>query len=84
MAAHPEYPDTKWAAMLGVSRSGFYEWRKTRSEREACVKNYDALVREIFENSKGYYGAGRICGEMRKQGATASFGKVHQSMERQG
>lgn len=74
----------KWAAMLGVSRSGFYEWRKSRSQRRVRVENYDALVRRVFDANKGCYGAGRICGEIRKHGATASFDKVRRSMEKQG
>jgi putative transposase len=84
IATHPEYPDKKWAAMLEVSRSGFYEWRKTRNEREAREESYDALVRKIFEENNSNYGAGRICGEMRKRGSTASFDKVSRSMKKQG
>lgn len=84
IAAHPEYPDTKWAAMLEVSRSGFYEWKRNCVEREARVENYDALVHKIFDENKGRYGADRICGEMRKRGASASFYKVRSSMGKQG
>ena len=52
--------------------------------RESRIEVYDALAHKIFDENKGRYGADRICGEMRRQGGTASFDKVRRSMERQG
>lgn len=70
--------------MLKVSRSGFYEWKKRRTERDARSKKYGTLVHRIFDENRGCCGADRICGEMRKRGVTASFNKVRRSMEEQG
>ncbi len=79
-----EHPEKKWADILGVSRSGYYDWKRTRVEREAFETRYIELVREIFKEGKGTYGANRICGIMRKRGYKASFYKVRNIMESEG
>jgi len=84
MAAHPEYPDTKWAAFLEVSRSAYYEWKKTREERKKVAGVYAETIRKIFDESGGSYGAERICAELRKKGFTASFHRVRDNMAAQG
>ena len=84
IATHPEYPDTKWAAFLEVSRSAYYEWKKTRAEREKSAKIYTETIQKIFDESRGTYGVERICAELRKRGFTASFHRVRDNMAEQG
>jgi len=84
IAAHPEYPDTKWAAFLEVSRSAYHEWKRTREERERAAKIYAEAIRRIFNESGDSYGAERICAELRKKGFTASFRRVRDNMGEQG
>lgn len=84
IVAHPESPDTKWAAILEVSRSGYYEWKKSREERKQRIYQSDDIIRKIFMESKGTYGAERICGELRKQGQTASCQRIRKRMEMMG
>ena len=79
-----EYPKQKWAKILGVSRSGYSAWKKSREKRAEREDAYTKLAAEIFEEGKGTYGANRICGIMRKRGHKASFYKVRDIMERQG
>ncbi len=79
-----EHPERKWADILGVSRSGYYAWKRSREERAKLEEEYIELVRKIFKEGKGTYGANRICGLMRKSGHKASFYKVRDIMERQG
>ena len=79
-----EYPKQKWARILGVSRSGYSAWEKTREERAKKEETYFKQVAKVFEEGKGTYGANRICGIMRKRGHKASFYKVRDIMERQG
>jgi putative transposase len=69
---------------LEVSRSAYYEWKKTRYEREKVAKTYAETIRKIFDESGGSYGAERICAELRKQGFTASFRRVRDNMAEQG
>jgi putative transposase len=53
---------------LGVSTSGFYEWRQ--SQAEPCARARDdatlsAAIREIHRQSRGTYGAPRVHAELR-------------------
>jgi putative transposase len=74
----------KWAAFLKVSRSAYYEWKKTRDEREKADKIYTKMICEIFEDSDGSYGVERVCAGLRKKGFTASFDRVRKIMADQG
>jgi len=76
-----DYSAAKWAKFLKVSRSTYYEWKRTRAERERAVQIYDEMIRKIFEESGGCYGAGRVCAEMRKRGIKASFRHVSECMK---
>jgi len=78
--AHPEYSDKKWAGFLSVSRSAYYEWKKTHEKREAALLAYTEMVQRVFEESGGCYGIERVCAELRKRGFTASFRRVRRNM----
>jgi len=67
-----------------VSRSAYYEWKKTRDIREAATKSYAETIRKIFDESCGCYGVERVCAELRKKGFTASFHRVRDNMAEQG
>ena len=79
-----EYPEVKWAVTLGVSRSGYYAWKNTREERIRQEEKYIELVKNIFREGGGTYGANRICGIMRKRGYRSSFYKVRDIMNSEG
>jgi putative transposase len=84
ISVRQDYPVAKWAAFLQVSRSGYYEWEKTRYEREKAAKIYAETIHKIFDESGGSYGAERIGAELRKKGFTASFRRVRENMLGQG
>jgi len=67
-----------------VSRSTYYEWKKTREERERAAKTYAEAINKIFDDSGGSYGVERVCAELRKKGFTASFHRVRDNMAKQG
>jgi len=67
-----------------VPRSAYYEWKKTREERERATKTYAEAIGKIFDESGGSYGVERICAELRKKGFTASFRRVRDKMNEQG
>jgi putative transposase len=81
---HPEHPVTKWAAMLCVSASGYYDWLRAQPERERREKTLTEAIKEIFENSNGTYGVARICGVLRNKGCKASYKRVQNITEAQG
>jgi len=79
-----DYSVAKWAVYLSVSRSGYYTWLQSHEVREEKRSLYAAVVRSIFEESKGTYGAERISGAMRRIGHKASFRRVNRCMGEQG
>ena len=63
-----------------MSRSAYYEWKKTSEEREKTAKAYKEKICKIFEESGGRYGIERVCAELRKSGYKASFRRVRKYM----
>ena len=74
------------AQVMGVSRSGYYRWRKAsgpnaRAQRRAQM---DQKVREVFERHRGRYGAPRITEELRDLGCSCDEKTIASSLRRQG
>jgi putative transposase len=62
---------------LGVSRSGFYDWRENRpSDRQREDERLKPLIRSIFWKHKRRYGARRIAEELRERGAPCGVDRV--------
>lgn len=74
----------KWARVLAVSCSGYYNWQKEGQKREAKQAALVERVRKVFKAGKGHYGAERVCGIIRREGGKASFGKVKVIMDERG
>ncbi|MEM8623356.1 MAG: IS3 family transposase, partial [Pseudomonadota bacterium] len=72
IAAHTaQYAIRLMCRVLSVSASWFHAWRAAAPRRAARQAVRDALaarIREIFEQSKGRYGAPRIHAELVAQG----------------
>jgi putative transposase len=59
-------PVTVVCRLLGVSTSGYYEWRsRPASERNRCDEALTATIRAIHQMSRGTYGAPRVHAELR-------------------
>jgi putative transposase len=84
MLGSEDYSSAKWAKYLKVSRSGYYTWLKRHEERALKRASLDKAVREVFNESNGTYGPGRIAGRMRRMGLRASRATVQKSMESSG
>lgn len=69
---------------MGISRSGYYHWKRRKSERAAREREYAEKVRNTFVLGEGTYGASRICGKLRQDGFPCSFYKVREYMDIQG
>lgn len=60
-----EHPVSRLCPLLGVTRAGFYAWRRrppslrARGDEELC-----RLIAKVHEGSFGIYGAPRICAEL--------------------
>lgn len=79
------YPITKMCAWIGVSRSGFYEWRdrpaSATAERRAALT---VLVREIFDANDGTYGYRRVHAELDRRRVPAGLELVRSIMRAEG
>lgn len=84
MDERDDYSKAKWANMLGVSRSGYYTWKRDRQTRQARQEARERMVIEVFEEGKGHYGGERICGILRSRGQSISFPVVRRIMKRHG
>ncbi|QHY97545.1 Integrase core domain protein [Streptomyces sp. S4.7] len=61
-------------SILGVSRSSFYYWRRTatnRAARQAADARLAARIRAVHQESDGTYGAPRITAELREENGEA-------------
>ncbi|MFD3729076.1 IS3 family transposase [Streptomyces sp. NPDC058671] len=57
--------------ILGLSRSSFYNWRRTaaaRSARQIVEAGIAARIRKVHQDSDGTYGVPRITAELRDEG----------------
>ncbi len=83
----PEYafPVTFMCRQLGVSTSGFYEWR-TRPESAAARrrKELTAQIIDVFELSDATYGYRRIRAQLERNGVEASLELVRFLMRQAG
>src|SRR5215207_3924062 len=71
----------KMAEVLGVSRSGYYDFLNRReSIRAKENKRLKAKIKDIHQKSREVYGSPRIQAEMKSQGETCSRRRVAKLM----
>lgn len=69
--------------IMGVSRSGFYDWRKREaSRREIANASLDSHIQRIYHEHAGRYGYRRICDDLRDVGLSVSLERVRRRMKR--
>lgn len=71
--------------LLGVSRSGYYAWRRRPpSARARADQGLSQRIREIHERSRGTYGTPRIRAELRDAGVACSRKRVARLLRQAG
>lgn len=76
------YPGkAKWAKIMHVSSSGYYDWKQGRAARKNRREKREHEVLAVFSEGKGHYGAERICGVIRERGGHCSFSTVNRVMK---
>lgn len=65
---------------LGVSRSGFYDWRDRATQRAATHAAFKAEVAQIHAESGGTYGSPRITQVLRKAGRQVGHNRVARAL----
>lgn len=80
-----EFPVGLMCKVLGVSKSGFYCWRG-RPESERLKRKLELMVRieQIYQNSKGRYGAPRVYHSLKAQGVKVTRSTVSRWMKEAG
>jgi putative transposase len=75
------WPITLMCGVLGVSRSGYYDWT-ARDLREGIRSNIalDKRIREIFAGHRQRYGAPRITDALHDEGMNCSVNRVARRM----
>ena len=72
-----EFPISKMSETLGVSRSGYYSWKKRGpSDRTLENRRLTARIKEIWENSHRTYGSPRIHQQLIADGESVSRPRV--------
>jgi len=67
--------------LLGVSRSGYYSWRKRpASRREKANERLVSQISQIHRQSNETYGSPRICDELKEHGFRCSRNRVARLM----
>lgn len=71
--------------ILGVSKSGFYDWRDRKSsKRELDGEELKRHIRRIHENSEGAYGSPRVFYALKKEGYSIGRKRVERLMRELG
>ena len=66
---------------LEVSRSGFYAWLGREESGRACEnRRLTTLIREIFDEARGIYGAPRVHRTLRQRGELCGPNRVARLM----
>lgn len=84
-AHRDQFDVARMCRQLGVSRTGFYQWRKRPSSPRACADSLlDAHVAAIHAQRRRRYGRPRILLELQEQGLQVGHERVRKSLRRQG
>ena len=76
-----KYNTMTMCRLLGVARSGYYDWlKKPESDRAIDDKRLLRLIRASFAASQGVYGAPRAFLDLREAGETCSKHRVARLM----
>lgn len=79
-----KYPTELMGGILGVSRSGFYNWKKRESKRVASDLKLLRAIEDIHRSSRKTYGSPRIYSQLKALGFKTSKSKVERLMRDNG
>lgn len=85
MKAHTHlFPVVKMAAVLGVSRSGYYKWLVCGTLSDPVKDEFDVHIERTFASSRQTYGSPRITQQLEQEGIKLSASTVARRMKRLG
>jgi putative transposase len=78
-----EYPVARLCRVVGVNRSGFYQWRnRGLSARAVADAELLTQITDVYEQSRGTYGAPRVHGQLHRRGHRVGRKRVARLMPR--
>ena len=84
-AKRAQHPVSRLCRVLGVSRAGYYAWkRRPTSARECRDGELSEQISQVHEESRGTYGWPRIHAELRHRGVHVSRKRVARLMRQTG
>ena len=85
MAHVDTWPVTIQCRVLGLAPSGFYAWqRRPNARRHELDDNFATMIRRVFDQHQGNYGAPRITEELRALGQRINGKRVERLMREMG
>jgi putative transposase len=82
-AERAEHSISRLCTVLGVSRVGFYAWRRRPpSARDRRDRELELLIKEVFHGSRDTYGAPRVHAALRVRGVRVGKKRVARLMQR--
>jgi len=80
-----KYPVKVMCYTLQASRSGYYQWCKSRVPQR-CLRQHELLakIKKIYEDSRGNYGSPRILRKLRTEGILVNHKTVEELMKNNG
>jgi len=85
MSNSKEFPVSELCKVVGITRSGYYEWRsRKQSSRARENQLLKSKIVEVFAASDETYGAPRITIELKEQGFKCSETRVARIMSKNG
>ena len=80
-----QHPVKRLCAVLEVSESGYYAWRKRAvSERARANGELVEQIRQVHQASRGTYGSPRVQAALRQQGVVCTRKRVARLMQQAG
>lgn len=80
-----EYTVSEMCRVLGVSRQGYYQWRRRPAGAHALRDaELAGEIRRVFELSRGTYGSPRVFAQLRRDGVVTSEKRVARIMAERG
>jgi transposase InsO family protein len=80
-AMSKEYPIRELCAVLEVTRSGYYAWRRGhKTARELADHLWIERIRRVYQENKGRYGSPRVTEQLRREGHVCNRKRVERLM----
>jgi len=76
-----EFPVKKMCQVLGVSRSGYYKWKKEQGAKSQEAELLNEEIRTVFEESRQTYGSPRVQLTLQRKNIEVSASTVARRMK---